>query len=130
MFGNLPLAPAKHKQYKISLRFGGFLFNTTEKFNRLIYTKLMIMIEDSVVFDEILTHIENERVRAKLVDKSFDLGIVTDKRASTILELIEKNMNTLKKIGMSHYIWHDDALRSSLKIAGEELLVSLCAPRR
>lgn len=89
----------------------------------------MITMKDSVALNEILEHVGNERVRAKLVDKSFDLGIATNKRPSQILELIEKNMDTLKEIGMSNYVWHDDALRSSLKIAGEELLVSICAPR-
>jgi hypothetical protein len=89
----------------------------------------MIVIEDSVVFDEILTHIGEERVRARLIDKPFDLGIVTDKRPSQVLALIESNMDTLREIGMSSCIWHDDALRSSLKLAGEDLLISICAPR-
>lgn len=89
----------------------------------------MIVIENSVIFDEILTHIGKERVRARLIDKPFDLGIVTDKRPSQILDLIERNMDELKVIGMLNYIWHDDALRSSLKLAGEDLLVSICAPR-
>lgn len=89
----------------------------------------MITIEDSVVFDDILAHVGNERSRAKLVDKPFDLGIVTDKQPSQILDLIEKNMETLKEIGMSNYVWHDDALRSTLKIAGEDLFISICAPR-
>jgi hypothetical protein len=87
------------------------------------------MIEDSVLFDEILTHIGEERIRARLIDKPFDLGIVTDKQPSHILDLIESNMDALRKIGMSNYIWHDDALRSSMKLAGEDLLISICAPR-
>ena len=89
----------------------------------------MITIEDSVVFEEILTHIGEERVRAKLIDKPFDLGIVTDKQQSQILSLIESNMGALTEIGMSSYVWHDDALRSSMRLAGEDLLISICAPR-
>jgi hypothetical protein len=89
----------------------------------------MIMIEDSIVFDEILTHIGEERVRARLIDKPFDLGIVTDKKPSQILDLVESNVDSLKEIGMSNYTWHDDALRSSMKLAGEDLLISICAPR-
>lgn len=89
----------------------------------------MITIEDSVVLGELLEHIGEVRTRAKLVDKPFDLGVATDKRPSQILDLIEKNEATLKEIGMSSYIWHDDALRSKLRLAGEDLLISICAPR-
>jgi hypothetical protein len=89
----------------------------------------MISIEDSVVFAEILAHIGEERVRAKLIDKPFDLGIVSNKQQSQILSLIENNIDGLKEIGMSSSIWHDDALRSSMKLAGEDLLISICAPR-
>jgi hypothetical protein len=89
----------------------------------------MIVIEGSVAFDEILTHIGEERMRAKLIDKPFDLGVLSDKQSSQILNLIEGSMDALKEIGMSNYIWHDDALRSSMKLAGEDLLISICAPR-
>lgn len=86
-------------------------------------------MEDSAAFDEILTHIGEERIRARLIDKPFDLGIVTDKRPSQILDLIESNMDTLKEIGMLSFMWHDDALRSTMKLAGEDLFISICAPR-
>lgn len=61
----------------------------------------MILIEDSVVLDELLAHIGEERTRAKLIDKPFDLGIATDKRPSQILELVDNNEAVLKEIGMS-----------------------------
>lgn len=89
----------------------------------------MIEINDTVVFDKILAHIDEERIKASLNDKPFDLGIVTDKRPSHVLDLIEGNMEALKEIGMSSCIWHHDALRSSMKLAGEDLLFSICAPR-
>lgn len=91
----------------------------------------MIQIEDSIIFDEILTHIGEQRVRAKLVDKPFELGIVTDKRPSQILDLMNNKESeaTLKEIGMTDYRWHDDALRSDLRLAGEQLIFSICSPR-
>ena len=65
----------------------------------------MIQIEDSVILDEILTHIGEQRIRAKLTDKPFELGIVTDKRPSQILSLVhnEESEATLKEIGMTDY---------------------------
>ena len=91
----------------------------------------MIQIEDSVVVNEILAHIGEQRIRAKLTDKPFELGIATDKRPSQMLRLLhsEKNEAVLKEIGMTDYKWHDDALRSELKLAGENLLISICSPR-
>ncbi|HSH55228.1 MAG TPA: hypothetical protein VK983_00215 [Candidatus Limnocylindrales bacterium] len=91
----------------------------------------MIQIEDSIVVEEILAHVGEQRMRAKLTDKPFELGIVTDKRPSQILTLIhsEKNKAALKEIGMTDFEWHDDALRSELKVAGENLLFSICRPR-
>lgn len=96
---------------------------------KLPYTKCMIAIKDSVVLERILTHIGEERIRAKLTNKPFDLGIVSDTQQSQVLELIASSMYALKEIGMSNFIWRDDALRSSIKLAGEDLLVSICAPR-
>lgn len=91
----------------------------------------MIQIEDSVVLNEILTHIGEQRIRAKLIDKPFELGIATDKRPSQILYLIRSKeaQATLKEIGMTNYQWRDDALRSDLRIAGEQLIFSICSPR-
>ena len=91
----------------------------------------MIQIEDSVVVDDILTHVGEQRVRAKLIDKPFELGIMSDKRPSQILDLLHKDESeaVLKEIGMKEYKWHDDALRSSMRIAGEELIISICSPR-
>lgn len=88
-------------------------------------------MEDSVVIDEILEHIGGQRIRAKLIDKPFQLGIVTDKRPSQILKLVHnaKSEAVLKEIGMTDYKWNDDALRSELKLAGENLLISICRPR-
>lgn len=89
----------------------------------------MIHIEDSIVLDDLLAHIGEQRSRAKLVDQPFDLGIVTDKRPSQILELVENNKALLHEIGMSNLAWHDDALRSTVKLGGEELFISVCRPR-
>lgn len=91
----------------------------------------MVQIKDSVIVNEILEHIGEQRIRAKLTDKPFELGIVTDKRPSQILELVhsEKCETVLKEIGMTSYRWNDDALRSDLKVAGESLLISICRPR-
>ena len=91
----------------------------------------MIKVEDSVVIDEILEHIGEQRIRAKLTDKPFELGIVTDKRPSQILKLVhdKKSEAVFKEIGMTDYKWNDDALRSELKLAGEKLLISICRPR-
>ena len=91
----------------------------------------MIRINDSVVFDELLEHIGEQRIRAKLTDKPFDLGIATDIRPSQVLALVnkEESMAVLNEIGMQNYKWHDDALRSELKLAGENLLISICRPR-
>lgn len=36
----------------------------------------MIYLEDSVVVDEIIQHISEQRARAKLTDKPFDLGMM------------------------------------------------------
>lgn len=91
----------------------------------------MIQVEDSVILEEILSHIGEQRIRAKLTDKPFDLGIVTDKRPSQILQLVhsEKSEATLKEIGMTDYKWHDVALRSDMRLAGEQLIFSICSPR-
>lgn len=91
----------------------------------------MIQIEDSVVIDDILTHVGEQRIRAKLTDKPFVLGVITDKRPSQILELLHKSESeaVLKEIGMTEYKWCDDALRSNMRIAGEELVISICSPR-
>jgi hypothetical protein len=91
----------------------------------------MIQIEGSIVMEEILSHISEQRTRAKLTDKPFQLGIATDKRPSQVLGLIhnEENEAILKEIGMTEYKWHYDALRSNLRVAGEELLMSICSPR-
>lgn len=91
----------------------------------------MIQIEDSVILDEVLAHIGEQRVRAKLTDKPFELGIVTDKRPSQILQLVHSDESEaiLKEIGMTDYKWHDDALRSDLRLAGEQLIFSICSPR-
>jgi hypothetical protein len=91
----------------------------------------MIEIKDSVVFSELLDHIGKQRIRAKLTDKTFELGIATDIRPSQILSLVNKdeNMATLKEIGMDSYEWHDDALRSNLRLAGENLMISICSAR-
>lgn len=81
--------------------------------------------------DEVLAHIGEQRIRAKLTDKPFELGIVTDKRPSQILRIVhgEESEATLKEIGMTTYKWHDDALRSDLRLAGEQLIFSICSPR-
>jgi hypothetical protein len=91
----------------------------------------VIYVDDSVIIDEILEHVVVERRRAKLTDKPFDLGIMTDIRPSQVLKLVRSDacMSTLKEIGMAEYKWYDDALRSELRIAGENLLISICSPR-
>jgi hypothetical protein len=91
----------------------------------------MIQIEDSVVMDELLEHIAKERARAKLSDKPFVLGVATDKKNSQILPLIrtEENEALLREIGLTDYEFHWDALRSSIRLAGEELIISICSPR-
>ena len=91
----------------------------------------MIQIADSVILDEILTHIGEQRIRSKLTDKPFELGIMTDKRPSQILDLLYSSESeaTLKEIGMTEYKWHDDALRSEMRLAGEQLIFSICSPR-
>jgi len=91
----------------------------------------MIYVEDSSIIEEILQHIGEQRMRAKLTDMPFELGIVTDKKPSQILKLLhsEESEAALKEIGMTNYRWNDDALRSELKLAGENLLVSICRPR-
>lgn len=89
----------------------------------------MITVEDSVVLDELLHHVGKQRDRAKLVDKPFELGVMTDKRPSQILDLVDKNEETFKEIGMTQFIWHDDALRSTLNIYGEKLLFSISGVR-
>ncbi len=91
----------------------------------------MIYIEDSAVIDELLEHVGKQRVRAKLTDKPFELGIATDKKPSQILKLVhdEENEAKLKEIGMTEYKWNDDALRSELKLTGEKLLISICRTR-
>jgi hypothetical protein len=89
----------------------------------------MIQIDDSVVLDELLNHVGEQQSRAKLVDKSFELGILTDKRPSQILDLVYKNEAAFKEFGMTKFQWYDDALRSTFKIAGEELLFSISRPR-
>ena len=91
----------------------------------------MIHIEDSIVFDELLEHIGKQRIRAKLADKPFELGIATNIRPSQILSLVNKDesMAALKEIGMQSYKWHDDALRSDLRLAGENLMISICSIR-
>lgn len=106
-----------------------FYFYTTNMMRKLPYTEYMIANEDPATFDNILSHIHEERIRAQLTNKPFDLGILSDKQHSQVLELIESNTDALKEVGMSKLIWHDDALRSSMKLAGEDLLVSICAPR-
>lgn len=92
----------------------------------------MVQIEDSVVLNEILTHIGEQRVRAKLIDKPFELGIVTDKQASQIMQLLgrKESQTALKDLGMTEYKWRDDALRSDLRLAGEQLMFSICSPRQ
>ncbi|MEO5690614.1 MAG: hypothetical protein ABIQ64_00320 [Candidatus Saccharimonadales bacterium] len=89
----------------------------------------MVTIEDSIVLDEILEHVGEQRARAKLVDHSFELGIVTDKRPSQILDLIHNNEAVFKEIGMTKFEWYDDALRSKMRVAGEELLFSISRKR-
>lgn len=91
----------------------------------------MIQIEDSIVFNELLEHIAEQRIRAKLTDKPFELGIATDIRPSQILKLVDKdeNMAALKEIGMQSYRWHADALRSNLRLTGENLIITICSPR-
>jgi len=56
---------------------------------------------------------------------------MTDKRPSQILSLMHssESESTLKEIGMADYKWHDDALRSELRLAGEQLIFSICSPR-
>lgn len=91
----------------------------------------MIQIEDTVILDELLEHVGEQRIRAKLVDQPFELGIMSKKRPSQVLDLIHNKTSekTLKEIGMTGYMWHDDALRSNLRLAGEDILVSICRPR-
>lgn len=91
----------------------------------------MIQVKDSIVFNELLEHIGEQRIRAKLTDKPFELGVATDIRPSQILQLVNKdeNMAVLKEIGMKSYKWHDDALRSNLRLAGENLMISICGTR-
>ena len=89
----------------------------------------MITIEDSVVLEDLLEHVGEQRSRAKLVDQSFELGIATGKRPSQVLDLVNNNEATFKKIGMTKFQWYDDALRSNLKLAGEELLISISRKR-
>lgn len=91
----------------------------------------MIQIEDSVVMEDILEHVGKERVRAKLTDKPFVLGITTDKRPSQILALVHSKDSEalLKEIGMTAYEFRWDALRSSLRLAGEELTFSISGSR-
>lgn len=81
--------------------------------------------------EDILTHVSKQRIRAKLTDKPFQIGIVTDKRPSQMLSLVHNKENEalLKEIGITDYKWHDDALRSSLRLCGEELLISICSPK-
>lgn len=91
----------------------------------------MINVEDTVILDDLLDHISKQRLRAKLTDKPFELGIATDIRPSQVLSLVnkEESMAVLKEIGMQNYKWHDDALRSYLRVAGENLIISICHPR-
>jgi hypothetical protein len=89
----------------------------------------MITIEDSVIIEELLEHVGEQCIKAKLIDQPFELGIVTDKHPSQILDLINNNEAAFKEIGMTQFQWYDDALRSKLKIAGEELFISISKKR-
>jgi hypothetical protein len=91
----------------------------------------MIHIEDSIIMDELLEHVGKERARAKLTDKPFVLGIATDIRPSQISALVHNQANeaTLKEIGMAEYKFHWDALRSNMRLGGEELIISICGAR-
>lgn len=88
-------------------------------------------IDESAVIGEVLAHIKKQRVRAKLIDQPFELGILTDKKQSQIIKLLrtDKSVALLKEIGMTEYGWNDDALRSELKLAGENLFISICRSR-
>jgi hypothetical protein len=77
----------------------------------------------------LLAHIQKQRIRAKLIDKPFELGVATDKKPSYILTVIQENYATFEALGMEKYHWQDDALRSSKRIAGEQLLFSISTKR-
>ncbi len=72
---------------------------------------------------------EEQRVRAKLVEKAFELGIVTDEKPSKVLDVVINNLAVFEALGMKKYHWQDDALRSHKKVSGEQLLFSISAVR-
>ena len=87
--------------------------------------------KNQAIVDQLIDHIGNQMVRAKLVDTSFELGLLTDKKPSLVLELVRSAsvQAKLRELGMVEYRWNDDALRSELKLADESLIVSICRPR-
>jgi hypothetical protein len=89
----------------------------------------MVKLQKSTVLKLLLNHIDKQRIRAKLINKPFELGVVTDKKPSYIFEVINENFAALEALGMKKYHWQDDALRSSKRISGESLLFSISATR-
>ena len=89
----------------------------------------MATLQKNTVLKKLLEHVEKQRVRAKLIDKPFELGIATNKRPSYIFEVIDEHYSALEDIGMKKYHWQDDALRSRIRIAGEDLWISISGIR-
>lgn len=86
-------------------------------------------MSQGTILENLIAHINGQRKRAGVSEAPFDLGIVTDKRPSQVLAIVQANLQSLKEIGMTNYTWHNDALRSELTLADEKLLISVCRPR-
>src|SRR5215471_8002036 len=77
------------------------------------------------ILSEVIALIEETRIRAKLTNKPFVLGLLTETTDGLLVQVLRRNKAEFKKLGATLLEWRDDALRGRATIAGEELLVSV-----
>lgn len=80
---------------------------------------------DEQIFNDAIELIQETRVRAKLDDRPFVLGLLVESEDGRLATTLRDRKDDLLSMGATAIEWRDDGLRGRSMIGDEELFVSV-----
>ncbi|MFE9789235.1 hypothetical protein ACFYO7_28035 [Nocardia salmonicida] len=80
---------------------------------------------DEQIFNDAVELIQETRVRAKLDDRPFVLGLLVESEEGRLATTLRNRKDEFHSMGATAIEWRDDALRGRATIGSEELYVSV-----
>lgn len=82
-------------------------------------------VRNETILKKVLENVAKARQQAGLLNEPFELGIATDKKPSLIFDVVFDNIQLFEKMGMAKWVYHDDAFKMKVQVAGEELFITV-----